>query len=307
MASEFSIVALVVFLAPFVPVSASHATVDALLVAANGSSSVELRDEATGASEGTFVTSMSSPRGMVVGPDGDLYVVSNAGAVNRFDGDTGAFIDTFVSGAPDGSQGATFGPDGNLYVSHRDTTSVRRYDGTTGALIDTFATGVDANDLTFGPDGNLYVVNQAGNNVLRFDGNTGGLDGNLYVSNQQGDNVVRFDASTGTHLGNFASGGGLNNAVGLGFGPSGHLYVVSNLTNSVLESNGSTGAFLATFASGISSPTKLLFTVEPGPAPGLPPVPALSAWSTVLLAGAMLVAGLRYRDALRVRAPRAAC
>ena len=43
-----------------------------------------------------------------------------SGNVTRFDGPTGAFIDTFIPNGPSGvtsGHGLTFGPDGNLYVS----------------------------------------------------------------------------------------------------------------------------------------------------------------------------------------------
>ena len=47
----------------------------------------------------------------------------------------------------------------------------------------------------------------------------------------------------------FASGGGLDNPIGLTFGPDGHLYVGSGDTNQVLRYDGATGAFLGVFAS----------------------------------------------------------
>lgn len=94
---------------------------------------------------------VSSPTGMIFGPDGNLYVSmtsgTNANRVNRFNGTTGAFIDSFVaagSGGLDGPSGLAFGPDGNLYVASQNTGSILRYNGTTGAFVDTYAT-----DLSF--------------------------------------------------------------------------------------------------------------------------------------------------------------
>ena len=79
---------------------------------------------------------------MTFGPDGNLYVANfKANNISRFNGKTGAFIDTFV---PDGSGGLNdpvkpiFGTDGNLYVSGLNSNNVLRYDGKTGAFIDTF-------------------------------------------------------------------------------------------------------------------------------------------------------------------------
>src|SRR5262245_43008147 len=67
----------------------------------NGQTSSVLRFDGT---TGTFLgvvadsSQVSSPRGIVFGPDGNLYVAEGEGpgTVLRFDGTTGAFIDDFV-------------------------------------------------------------------------------------------------------------------------------------------------------------------------------------------------------------------
>jgi DNA-binding beta-propeller fold protein YncE len=69
--------------------------------------------------------------------------------VKRYNGTTGAFIDTFASGSGlSVPRGLVFGPDGNLYVSSQDTNEVKRYNGTTGVFMDNFVTagsgGLDA-------------------------------------------------------------------------------------------------------------------------------------------------------------------
>ena len=97
----------------------------------------------------------------------------------RYNGTTGAFLNTFVpfgSGGLFDPSGLTFGPDGNLYVSEAMGTDVLRYNGTTGAFIGAFASGSGLSGsfgLTFGPDGNLYVVSSFTNSVLRYNGVTG--------------------------------------------------------------------------------------------------------------------------------------
>jgi streptogramin lyase len=66
---------------------------------------------------------------------GVLYArIRAAQDIQRYDGATGAFLDTFI---PNGATGkARFGPDGNLYVLNSLGHSVSRYNGTTGAFID---------------------------------------------------------------------------------------------------------------------------------------------------------------------------
>ena len=72
-----------------------------LLVASSGTNSVKRFDGLSGIFVDDFVASnsggLSSPRGMVFGPDGNLYVTGYlSNAVHRYDGSTGIFIDRFA-------------------------------------------------------------------------------------------------------------------------------------------------------------------------------------------------------------------
>jgi DNA-binding beta-propeller fold protein YncE len=274
-----------------------------LLVASNGSGSVERFDPATGASLGSFVPSgsggLAHPDGMAFGPDGNLYVCNEeASSVLRYDGKTGTFLSTFVpagSGGLDVSEFPAFGPDGNFYLSSLHENSVLRYDGKTGAFLNAFVspgTGLSSpSGITFGPDGNLYVSNTNAHEIRRYDGKTGaylgafvpagsgglqkpvgltfGPDGDLYVSSLFTHQVLRYDGATGAFKSVFVSArsGGLNGPYGLAFGPDGNLYVVSISSAQVLRYRGSDGAFLSAFVTGLPLvfPTYLTFTPTPVP------------------------------------------
>ncbi|MCH8042672.1 MAG: hypothetical protein IID44_03035, partial [Planctomycetes bacterium] len=142
--------------------------------------------------------------------------------VLRFDGETGEFIDEFVtsgSGGLNQPSNIVFGPDGHLYVI---SGSILRYDGVSGEFIDVFAVRRSQDaliDLAFGPDGNLYV------------------------SSLTADAVIRYDGTTGELIDVFASGGGLDAPAGLAFGPDEYLYVASGRSDQVLRYDAASGQF----------------------------------------------------------------
>jgi hypothetical protein len=147
-------------------------------------------DGSTGEYLGVFVSAgsggLSAPVGLTFGPDGHLYVGttnhSGPDAVLRFQGplesNPGAFIDTFVASGSGGldrvpSGGIWFRPDGDLYVTSGDTSSVLRFNGTTGAFVETVVAsgegGLSAGGgITWDDDGLLYVASQNTHEVLRY-------------------------------------------------------------------------------------------------------------------------------------------
>lgn len=240
---------------------------------------------ATGAFQTVFaIRNITSPRGVLFGQDGDLYVANGNSAadgdpasVERFDGKTGAFLDYFVppsSGGLANPSYMVFGPDGkgdgklDLYVAATHAGSILRYDGTTGAFKGVFvsagSSGLDApQGMAFGPDGNLYVA--SGNWFT-------GSNGPFYDGDFPAGAVLRFEGPAGRHPGAFlgtavpGGSGGLANPTGLLFAPdpSGNggidLYVASSVqsgsggvliaepgTSQVLRYGATTGAFLGTF------------------------------------------------------------
>ena len=125
------------------------------------------------------------PFGVVIGPDGLLYVSSRptlfstglGGQVLQFNPTTGDFIKAFITdaGGPghlNGPEGLAFGPDGRLYVTslradENDTDKILIFEGPGGAHPGTYVGKFDldkvgklrsvAAALLFGPGGDLFV------------------------------------------------------------------------------------------------------------------------------------------------------
>jgi DNA-binding beta-propeller fold protein YncE len=108
---------------------------------------------------------------------------------------------------------------------------------------------------------------------------SGGLDGSekvlirngdLFVVSRSTNTIDRYDAATGAPLpaaglagAVFASGNGLSDPIGIGFGPDGNLYVANYSPNTVVRFDGTTGAGLGTFvpsgSGGLTGATGLAF------------------------------------------------
>jgi len=122
-----------------------------LYVSSAGNNTVRRYDGDTGNFIGVFASSaslgagcatcLSQPVGIDWGPDGNLYVSSyNNNRVQRYDGATGALIDSAAVGSSlCGAIDAEFGPDGSLYVSSNCNSRVLRF-GQNGSLPVTFVT-----------------------------------------------------------------------------------------------------------------------------------------------------------------------
>jgi DNA-binding beta-propeller fold protein YncE len=188
------------------------------------------------------------------GPDGNLYTVPlagpSAGAINEYDGTTGAFIKHLVPvGRLNGGRDMGWS-NGYLHVGEEYNNDVLRFNATTGAFDRVFVTagsgGISGpHGLTFGPDVNGDGIPE------------------LYVSGRNSFNVVRYDGATGQPLGTYVTSGsgGLSWPERITFDPSGtYLYVASVGSNQILKYNALTGAYVGVAAStGLSTPKSVKF------------------------------------------------
>ncbi len=287
----FNTLLFVIIMAFMGTLATTHVQADDLLVSSINTDNILRYGGQTGAFIDAFVSpgsgGLDTPRGLVLGPDGNLYVSSsNTNSVLRYNGQTGTFIDVFVSpgsGGLDAPGDLDFGPDGNLYVSS-SSNGILRYDGTTGAFIDLFVP-LDSGSVyelfaptgfVFGPDGKLYVCDINNGSIVRFNGTTGafidyfvpsgfanldaprdlvfGSDNNAYVSClTDNGSILRFNGTTGAFMGTFVSNGsgGVQEPEGLVFGPDSNLYVCDypflTHTGNILRFDGTTGAFIDEF------------------------------------------------------------
>lgn len=199
------------------------------------------------------------PQDIVFLEDAGTVLVSNlnSGRIDRFDAETGDFIDIFAAGLG-GPTRMKIGEDGLLYVLQWiDNARVRRYqlDGT--SLGDFTTVGVPQSiGLDWDAAGNLYVSSYSGDHVRRFgpDGSDLGLfiqtnlvgptnlrfeaDGDLLVLDYDGGAVKRFNAA-GVYQGVLI--GGLSQSEGIAELPNGDLLI----------GNGGTGAVKRYTAQGV--------------------------------------------------------
>jgi streptogramin lyase len=184
-------------------------------VACEYSNEVLRFDGTTGAFLSTLVSpgsgGLTAPKGMAVGPDGNLYVSNNgSNDIIRFDGTTGASLGVFVaagSGGLSNPQQLTFDSAGTyLYVASSGSNQILKYNASTGAYVGVAASsGLSSPEsVQFGPDGLMYVGSFGNNRILRFN-------------------------SSGTYVDDYvpAGSGGMAGPIRMVFGADGDLYVTA--------------------------------------------------------------------------------
>ena len=211
-----------------------------------------LKFDENGENPEVFITeNLAWPHDIVFLEDANTVLISNfnSGSINRYNADTGAFIDVFTSDviAPTRMK---IGADNLLYVIQGSGNGrVRRFQ-LDGALVDDFTNvGLSRGlGMDWDSSGNLYVSAYDGQLVRKFDAN--GIDqGNFIVTNLTGPTNAWFDdngemlvidydggavrrfSSEGVYLGDFIQG--LSQSEGVDFLPNGNILIGNGGTSSV--------------------------------------------------------------------------
>ena len=199
----------------------------------------------------------SAQGGMTFGPDGNLYVCSfNTNSVIRYNGTTGALIDTFVaagSGGLSGPNDLAFRPDGFLYVSSQNNAAVYRYNATTGAFASTVAQSPNpygAGGLAWDAVGNLLVSLNAGSNMQTRYGRYGAASQEAFTVTLDYASAVPITVSYSTADGTATAGSGYvqkSGTVVFAPGETTKTVLVQTINDALVEPN-------RTFALNLSNP-----------------------------------------------------
>ncbi len=174
----------------------------------------------------TFASVGVTVRDIKFGPDGNLYVLTAANDVRRFDGNTGQYMGVFVTPGSGGLDTTplnhwsrahmAFGPGGDLYIVNTGSQPdgyVKRYHGDSGLFIDNFVSSLERPaGLAFDcRQEKLYVA--VTGQVSRA-GDLGG--GVVRVLGPGGDDVgylKEYDARTGAFIRNALGGDHFNDGL----------------------------------------------------------------------------------------------
>ena len=233
----------------------------ALVLVPHGASSAEPEAKATAAYR-VFATQLDEPRGLLIAPDGAMYVAEQkSGAIARIgtDGKVQRIAHGFQS-----PHDLDLDAAGDLYVADTGAGRVAKIapSGAVTTFIDDLESPVD---LAFTPDGELWVCEltgkvrafklQGGSRVVAELGGPHGLafakSGTIYINDWRGNRVIKVE---GGRIRPFAS---LPGPVGIAIGPSGDIYVAQPQAHRV--SRIKTDGTVSTFAINLNEPRDPVF------------------------------------------------
>ena len=124
-----------------------------------------------------LTTGLARPDGIVIGPNGNLFVSEENGAagdVLEIDPISGAVLQTIGEGQFFNPEGVDFDTSGNLFVAE---------DTTPGDIF----------KVTFLPNGDVDSISTIATNLQRPEGLVVGLDGGIYVATTTDNRIIRID------------------------------------------------------------------------------------------------------------------
>jgi len=199
-----------------------------LYVASVRINQVRKYDPDTGEFLGVFINNIPGPWGLGFGPDGNLYVVDINGAIQKYNGTTGAYLGQFSNELVPGGSNPVWGPNGDMFIASRWNSRVIHLNGATGALVSVVSNDAallnNPENIIFGPDGALYVASIYNSTVLRFDVSTNALLGYAVTAGAGGlgyphgiafgtfttpGNLIAFNGGDGIEVTDNSTGNGL--------------------------------------------------------------------------------------------------
>jgi WD40 repeat protein len=183
-----------------------------LLVADFGDDSIQAYDSTTFQWLGTFAIGgpaqggLDGPTGMILGPNGNVFVSGGPGSNNapghivEYHATTGRLVRVIASGISSTTQGLEFGANGSMWTLNywgdyatQSTGRILQLNPADGSVLMT-ASVVKPRNVLIAPDGNVLVAHQG--------------------------EILRFNGATGAAMGRFAASSMLSNAEGMTFKPA---------------------------------------------------------------------------------------
>ena len=254
----------------------------------NDSTSVSEYTYAGGFVRTVVSTGLSTADNLTFGADGLLYVADDtAGAVKKFNPDTGAFLGNVITGL-NRCTTCKFGPDGNLYVSEYNKNRVLKVNSATGSILQAYTGVTAALGLQFMAGGDLLATEGLGSsNIRRINTTTGAIssfyasaniadvhllpNGGYAVTDRSGSQLHRLSA-TGSLIGDFSatSPGGpyfMDNTastlyVGSGTGGVSRYDINTGAYLGGFGSNGSTGVAIRSSATAVPEGSALMLALS---------------------------------------------